>query len=176
MNFILDFIFKIIDRVMQRKTQTIDVEKKLSKHFTVDEFCISQTATRHGIDNTPDETQIKNMKRLCKTILEPLREAHKKPILISSGFRCKKLNKKVKGSKTSQHCKGQAADFTINGITVKEIINWIIKVDLQYHQLIDEYGRWVHVSCSHTGKKPRKEVFSMQRINGRKKRVKYEGN
>lgn len=83
----------------------------LSKHFTLDELTKSATAIRLGIDNIPNETELKNLQDLVDNILEPLRHHYGRPIIITSGFRCEKLNKAVGGSKTSQHRFGQAADI-----------------------------------------------------------------
>ena len=85
-------------------------------------------------------------------VLQPLRDKIKKPIIITSGFRCKEVNKLVggatdaRGNPTSQHCKGQAADFVISGMSVNSIIEFIKKSGIEYDQLINEYDRWVHVS------------------------------
>lgn len=126
----------------------------ISKHITLAEATKSQTAVRLGIDNTPDSSQLKCMKLVAKNCFEPLREWHGKPIGISSFFRNYDLNKAVKGSKTSQHMKGQAididADIFKNGLTNKQIYNWLIK-NVDYDQIIWEFGddnnpAWVHIS------------------------------
>ena len=79
---------------------------RLTEHFKLSEFTNSSTATARGIDNTPNEQQIANLKRICEEILEPLRAFAGQPIIIGSGFRCPALNKAVGGVKNSQHMTG----------------------------------------------------------------------
>ena len=86
---------------------------KLSDNFSLHEFTRSQTATRHSIDNTPSEEVIGNLQSLCLGVLQPVRTNFQKPMIISSGFRCKELNTKIGGSSTSQHVFGQAADIEV---------------------------------------------------------------
>lgn len=83
----------------------------LSKHFTLDELMKSPTATRLGIDNTPTAEHLENLRDLVEYILEPLRIHYGRPIIVTSGYRCARLNKAVGGSSTSQHCSGQAVDI-----------------------------------------------------------------
>lgn len=118
---------------------------RLSKNFTLDEFVITST----GIENVPGEEEIKSLKLLCEKILQPLRDAVGKPIIISSGFRSLLVNTAIGGESTSQHVKGQAADFHIPGMTNQEIIDLIRELKLPYDQVIDENlkgKQWVHVS------------------------------
>ena len=86
---------------------------RLTKHFKLSEFTNSSTATARGIDNTPNEQQIANLKRICEEILEPLRAFAGQPIIIGSGFRCPALNKAVGGVKNSQHMTGEACDIRL---------------------------------------------------------------
>ena len=81
------------------------------KYFTIKELISSSTATQHNINNTPTKEIEENLKALVDNILDPLREAYGKPIIVTSGYRCEKLNTLLKGSKTSQHRFGQAADI-----------------------------------------------------------------
>lgn len=143
---------------------------KLSKDFNLDEFVISQAAARNGISNEPDAHIIGRLKELCDTILQPLRNFYGKPIIISSGYRCKEVNKIIGSSDSSQHIKGEAADLHINGVTIDEIAEAIQKLKLPFHQLILEFGRWIHVSISHEGQPPRKQVLIATRQDGK---VKY---
>lgn len=124
--------------------------KQLTKNFYLSEFIISQTATRLGIENKPNTQVIENLTILCKNVLQPLRDHFKKPVIINSGYRSPQLNKAVKGSSTSQHMTGHAADIIINSIDNYDLASWI-KSNLNYDQLILEYysGKttgWVHVS------------------------------
>lgn len=123
-----------------------------AKYFTLKEMLSSATASEQGFDEqfTPPVEVVNNLEALCKNILDPLREAVG-PIRVTSGYRCKRLNTAVKGSNTSQHTKGQAAD--IKGIKVSnaELFHKIQKMNLPFDQLIWEYGTeqdpdWVHVS------------------------------
>jgi len=84
---------------------------KLSKNLSLKEVIKSSTAIKHGIKNLPNKEQILNLIKTAKNIFQPIRDNFNEPIYISSGFRSKKLNKKVKGSRTSQHRKGQALDL-----------------------------------------------------------------
>ncbi len=145
---------------------------RLSKHFTLDEFIKSATATRLGIDNTPDEKVLNCIQALVDNVLEPLRVHMGRPLIVTSGFRCKKLNKAVGGSSTSQHCTGEAVDirsvsdkFSDN----KEIFDTILDMKLPFDQLIWEFGNdvgpdWVHVSFS---PKNRKQIIRASKINGK---------
>ncbi len=87
----------------------------LSPHFKLSEFVVSETASRHGIDNTPPEEAEENLRRLCQGTLEPLREALQLPVVITSGFRTKALNDRLAhSSERSQHMQGCAADFYVS--------------------------------------------------------------
>ena len=126
---------------------------KLSQHFSYQEFIKSQTATRKGISNEPDDTQLYNMKMICANILEPVRIHFDKPVIITSGFRSPELCVAIGSSTNSQHAKGEAADFEIPGVSNKELADWIHD-NLPYDQLILEFfdgkdlnSGWVH--CSH---------------------------
>ena len=124
---------------------------KLTEHFDLSEFTHSQTATRLGLNNTPNEEQVECLIDLCHYDLEPLRVHFGLPIIISSGFRSQQLNDVTPGSSsTSQHTKGQAADITIPGIQLIDIYEWIAQ-HVPFDQLIYEYGQWVHVSYNKDG-------------------------
>jgi uncharacterized protein YcbK (DUF882 family) len=125
---------------------------QLSEHFTLEELTFSQTAARHDYDNTPNAEQIENLRQLCVHILEPLRAACNAPIRITSGYRSPKVNAAVGSKPSSQHLQGQAADFHVDGMSIKEIIAKVQELNLPFDQLIDEFsgngGGWVHVSYS----------------------------
>lgn len=124
---------------------------KISKNVSYSEAIRSNTAKRLGLDNTPNKYHYINMKILCEKVFEPLRLHFANPIRISSMFRGKALNKAVGGSKTSQHCKGEAMDIQgTNGVSNAELY-YFIRDNLDFDQLIWEYGTneepaWVHVS------------------------------
>lgn len=134
--------------------------EKLSKNFTYEELVKSATATRLKINNTPNKEQHDSLKKLAETVLQPIRDKYGKPLIVSSGFRCEKLNKAVGGAKTSQHCKGEAADIRTVSDSVadnKELFNFILdminKGEIKVGQLIDEYQyNWIHVSLPRVGK------------------------
>ena len=121
---------------------------KLTQNFTLNELVYSETATSHNIDNRPSVPVISNLQALCKNVLQPLREALGCPIIVTSGFRCAELNKRVDGAANSQHLYGQAADLVVPQKDLKEVFNYI-KTKLPYDQLLYEYSktdRWIHVS------------------------------
>lgn len=127
------------------------------KYFTIKELTKSDVAKRNKINNTPTIQEEANLVALVKNILDPLREAYGRPIIVTSGYRCERLNKLVKGSKTSQHRFGQAADIRTIEDTVEEnkkLFDLVQKLNLPYDQLIDEYNYdWVHVSYSPRNRK-----------------------
>ncbi|WP_290083133.1 D-Ala-D-Ala carboxypeptidase family metallohydrolase [Paramuribaculum intestinale] len=118
------------------------------KCFSFQEFERSETAYRHGIDNTLPDKLKGNVAALVDKVLDPLREAWGKPITVTSGYRCAALNKAVGGSGTSHHCKGMAADIsTGNKVENRRLFQLIIDLGLPFTQLIDEKNfSWVHVS------------------------------
>lgn len=124
----------------------------MGKYFTIKELTKSTTATRLKIDNTPSQEIKENLEALVKNILDPLREKYGEPIIITSGYRCEKLNTAVGGAKSSQHRLGQAADIrTVSDKPEnnKKLFDLIVSMKLPYDQVIDEYGYdWVHVSYS----------------------------
>ena len=124
----------------------------MGKYFTLEELTKSSTAKRAGIKNIPNEKELKNLNNLIDNILDPLREAYGKPIIVTSGFRCEELNDLVNGVRGSQHRTGQAADIRSKVDTRKEnkkLFDLVIALELPFDQLIDEYDyNWVHVSFS----------------------------
>jgi len=124
----------------------------LTVNFTLSEMVKSDTALRHDMDNTPGEVEIANLKTLCEKVLQPVRDHFQTGVKVNSGFRHPEVNAKVGGSKTSDHCKGQAADIEIPGIANADLAVWIME-NLTYTQLILEFytpgvpdSGWVHVS------------------------------
>jgi hypothetical protein len=112
----------------------------------------SETALRHDMDNTPGEAEIENLKRLAEKVLQPVRDHYGKGVKVNSGYRSPDVNAKVGGSRTSDHCKGQAADIEIPGVANAELAKWISE-NLDFTQVILEFytqgipdSGWVHVS------------------------------
>ena len=124
----------------------------LSANFSLKELTKSDTATRLGIDNTPDDEAIDNLKTLCEKVLQPIRDHFSKSVTVTSGFRSSETNQATGGSKSSDHVKGQAADIEIAGVANADLAQWIMD-NLEYTQLILEFytpgipdSGWVHIS------------------------------
>ena len=127
---------------------------KLSPNFSLAELIKSQTATRKGIDNTPSGDHQENLKKLCENVLQPVRDHFEQVVSVSSGYRSPELCTAIGSKITSQHARGEAADFEIFGVSNKELADYINE-NLEYDQLILEYWKesdpnsgWVHCSYS----------------------------
>lgn len=125
---------------------------RLSNNFTLAELTKSEAALRKGLDNTPSLTVIDNLQALVDNVLQPVREHFKLAVKVNSGYRSPEINEAVGGSKTSDHCKGMAADIEIPGVSNYMLALWISQ-NLKYTQLILEFytpgvpdSGWVHVS------------------------------
>ncbi len=146
---------------------------KISTHLNLAEVTRSDAAKRHNIDNTPTAEHLENFKLIADKVFEPIRAHFGVPIHISSGYRSQALNKFIKGSASSQHCKGQAIDIDMdgsNGEVTNRMVFDFIKNKLDFDQLIWEFGTdanpdWVHVS--YTKDKNRKQKLKAVRINGK---------
>lgn len=126
------------------------------KFFTVEELCQSHVATVRGIDNTPGDAERQNMELLIEKVLDPVRQAWGKPIIVNSGYRCEALNRAVGGVKTSQHLTGQAADIRSSDGHNKGLFELIRALNyigtITFDQLIDESNlSWIHVSYKSAG-------------------------
>ena len=148
---------------------------KLSSNFSLNELTKSQTAERKGIDNTPSTEHQENLKKLCENVLQPVRDHFEQVVSVSSGYRSPELCVAINSKITSQHAKGEAADFEIFGVSNKELADWINE-NLDYDQLILEYWKesdpnsgWVH--CSYTDGSNRKQYLRAYKENGS---TKYE--
>jgi hypothetical protein len=124
----------------------------LTKNFTLHEMTKSETALRHDLDNTPSQEVISNLQALAANVLQPIRDHYGKGVKVSSGFRHPEVNARVGGSRTSDHCRGMAADIEIPGVSNAELAEWI-KANLPFTQVILEFytqgipdSGWVHVS------------------------------
>ena len=131
---------------------------KLSKNLSLAEVTKSTTAKRLGIDNTPDDWTTENLRKVAEHIFQPLRDAFKCPIYVSSGYRSAELNTAIGGSRRSQHVEGRALDLDADvygRCTNSQIFNWI-RENLEFDQLVWEFGDqdnpdWVHVSFVYDG-------------------------
>jgi hypothetical protein len=128
-------------------------------NFSFSELLYSNTAEQYRIKNIPDIEEADNLLELIVYCLQPIRDKLGKPMIISSGYRCEELNNKIDGVKNSQHTKGQAVDFKVNGMTVKEVINFIVDNGFEFDQLINEYDMWVHISYAKG--KNRKQILKI---------------
>ena len=118
----------------------------LSPHFSLAEMTASDTAARLGIDNTPQADVLETLKHTA-TGLEAVRALLGAPLLVSSGYRSPALNKLVGGQANSQHCTGEAADFTAQQFgTPEQIVARLVASQLTFDQVILEFNRWVHIS------------------------------
>ena len=136
---------------------------KLTANFSLSELTKSQTATRKGIDNTPSPEHQENLKLLCEAVLQPVREHFGRVVTVTSGYRSPELCTAIGSKITSQHARGEAADFEIFGVSNKELADYIHE-HLDYDQLILEYWNEsdpnsVWVNCSYSEGKNRKQYF-----------------
>lgn len=146
---------------------------RLSQHFELKEFCVSDKANEIGFDNNPDIKECLNLSLLVSNVMQPLRVGIQTPIYITSGFRNILINYLIRGSKTSDHTLGCACDFKCKDIT--SAFNYILEY-LDFDQLIWEFGdddapAWIHVSYKYTGN--RKEVLRAIKENGKTKYIPY---
>jgi len=144
---------------------------QLTQNFSLAEMVKSETALRNGLDNTPGDAEIENLRTLCEQILQPIRTAYGRGVKVNSGFRHPNVNAAVGGSRTSDHCKGQAADIEIPGIPNADLAQYIAD-NFEFTQLILEFytpgipdSGWVHVSYDPSNLK--KQVLTAMRENGK---------
>lgn len=148
----------------------IDLNQKLSNNFTLGEFIASDTAKKKGINNTPTLADICHMKELCINLLQPIRDAWGKPIKVTSGYRCYKLNKAVGGSPTSVHMRGWAVDIKPASGSYKDFEDFVINFleehpEIKYDQCIRETSgnsKWVHLGLKNNAGKQRMMLFDIK--------------
>lgn len=135
----------------------------MKNYFTLKELVVSDTAKKFNIDNTPTSEVKQHLQELIIKLLNPIREAWGSSILITSGYRCKALNEKVGGAKTSAHLSGYAADLIPgNGQRakfIKFVQSYLRTANIPFDQCIDEYGRWCHVGLKNSTGNQRKQIF-----------------
>ena len=148
---------------------------KLSTNFSLNELTKSQTAERKGIDNTPSAEHQENLRSLCTHVLQPIRDHFSRVVSVSSGYRSPELCTAIGSKITSQHAKGEAADFEIFGVSNKELADWIHynvnydQLNLEYWKESDPNSGWVH--CSYSENNNRKQYLKAVKVDGR---TKYE--
>ena len=150
----------------------------VSKNFSMSEFLVSQTAARLGKEIVPDRDEENYLRLLIKQTMQPIRDMLDAPVIITSGLRPKWLNELIGGSRTSQHMRGQAADFRVVGMEPYAVCMKIAEnEDIPYDQLIHEFGSWIHISyvpgmtrrrenltASSDGEGGTKYVYEIQRV------------
>lgn len=153
---------------------------KLSENLELAEVLRSESAKRNGIANVPTKEHIENLKELAINVFQPIRNHFKVPIRISSGYRSKELNKRIGGSQTSHHSKGQAIDIDMDGtsITNKQVFDFI-KDNLKFTQLIAEFPvngdlSWVHIGYDKNNLK--KEILVAKKLYGKTVYIKYNND
>lgn len=130
-------------------------------NFTISELCVSNKARELGIKNIPTDAQtMNNLFYLITECLQPLRDKLKKPVIVTSGYRCPQVNKAVGGVANSQHMTGQAADIHVNGMRPQQLIDFIVKSGIVWDELINEYDSWVHISYA-KGKNRKQAPFKI---------------
>ena len=144
---------------------------QLTRNFSLHELTKSETALRYDMENNPGPAETANLTELAGKVLQPIRDHYQKGVKINSGFRHPEVNAKVGGSRTSDHCKGMAADLEIPGVANAELAQWV-KDNLEYTQLILEFftpgipdSGWVHVSYDPANLK--KQVMTATKQNGK---------
>jgi hypothetical protein len=133
---------------------------KISEHFTLEEMTFSETAARRGLDNAPGAAAVDNLKRVAAFMEEIRALVGGKAIVVHSGYRAPAVNRAVGGVSSSAHCSGLACDFVCPEFgTAYEVAAAILESDLEYDQLIFEYG-WVHVGLAQAGLLCRREALT----------------
>ena len=147
---------------------------KLGPHFSLEEFLRSEAADRHGINMAPPPDVVDNLYVLVEQVLEPLRAAinegrpkaaRERSIIVTSGYRPRRLNTLIGGSRTSAHRYGRAADIWATGISVPELAEAAERLSRSapIDQVILEFGRWVHIGLPPAGEDPRRQILTAVR-------------
>jgi len=122
----------------------------LTVNFTLEELTRSDAAARNGWDNTPNEAEIENLKRLAMLLQQVKTAVGGKAVMINSGFRSKQVNDSVGSKDTSQHRIGCAADLRIPGMTPRQVVEACIAANVPFDQIILEFDSWTHISVPNT--------------------------
>jgi hypothetical protein len=137
----------------------------LTPHFTLEEL----THTDHReLDNTPNSSEINNLKRLAEMLEEVKDLLDGKPIMVNSAFRSKAVNDAVGSKDTSQHRVGCAADIRVPSLTPDQVVKAIIGSGIAYDQIIREFDSWTHISVpNNPSGTPRKQALIIDKISTR---------
>jgi zinc D-Ala-D-Ala carboxypeptidase len=137
---------------------------RLSPNFTLAELTISETAARHGLDNTPPQEVIENLKLLAQSLQEVRAALGNKVIIVTSAYRSPQVNSKVGGSKNSDHTRGLAADIIVPSFgTPNDVVSAILASGIPFKQVIREFDRWTHFAIPAPGEAPRRQALIIDR-------------
>jgi zinc D-Ala-D-Ala carboxypeptidase len=140
----------------------------ITPNFTLDELTASESAERNGWDNSPNDAELENLKRLADFLEQVKVVLGGKPIMINSAFRSKKVNDSVGSKDTSQHRIGCAADIRVPGMTPDEVVRKVIASGIGYDQVIREFDRWTHISVPNSvDTSPRKQALIIDKAGTR---------
>jgi uncharacterized protein YcbK (DUF882 family) len=140
----------------------------LTPHFTLDELTASETAARNDWDNSPNDAELENLKRLADFLEQVKVVLGGKPVMINSAFRSKKVNDAVGSRDTSQHRIGCAADIRVPGMTPDQVVKAVIASGIGYDQVIREFDRWTHISIPNSvDTSPRKQALIIDKAGAR---------
>ena len=133
----------------------------LSPNFSLEELTFSEMALRRGWKNDPSPLALENLKRLCETLLEPIRAAFGVPIHVNSGYRSAQINKAVGGATGSAHMIGRAADIVPIGIPLQMAFDHIRQdMDLPYERMLFECNSWIHIQVPPPDVAPMRLAFT----------------
>ena len=140
----------------------------LTPNFTLVELTASESAERNGWDNSPNDAELENLKRLADFLEQVKVVLGGKPVMINSAFRSKKVNDSVGSKDTSQHRIGCAADIRVPGMTPDEVVRKVIASGISYDQVIREFDRWTHISVPNgVDTAPRRQALIIDKAGAR---------
>lgn len=123
---------------------------QLSPNFSLEELTRSEAAARNGWDNTPNDQELENLKRLAALLQQVKAAVGGKPVLINSAYRSKQVNDAVGSRDSSQHRLGCAADLRVPGMTPRQVVEACIAAQVPFDQIILEFDAWTHISVPNT--------------------------
>jgi zinc D-Ala-D-Ala carboxypeptidase len=144
---------------------------RLSPNFYLHEYLLSTEAARIGREVEAGEREVFNLRRLSLEVMEPIRtHLDNRAITVLSGFRPPWLNALANGSEFSEHMDARAADVIVHGLSAQSAFRGIATIvhRLPINQLILEFNRWVHVSVSANGLKPKRQMLVASWVDGKK--------